>query len=268
MDETAARRLQAAAEEILKVDQTQSEAQLRRYLGLPPRESAAAIPIPDGPKLGRILTHDDVRAIVREEIERLAAAIPGGSVHSVGLKERVGEALKIPDDESAGPLSLLEHLLELLSVELDAAFAFVNELNRDRRVEPDRGTNGVTSVVGSDHREHVPRVLAEQMFRHRVDVRTPVADTVGGSAVNDSIGHDASPSVVDLGDLTVGDGQAAEGDPQPSAAAPPAVIDVERVDRDHLLLFIEASDSFSATCLIDTHRALKLAADIITRATT
>ncbi|MBM4577724.1 hypothetical protein GS452_08485 [Rhodococcus hoagii] len=70
MDETAARRLQAA-QEILDADQTQSEAQLRRSLGLPPRGSAAAIPIPDEPKFGRILTHDDVRAIVREEVKPL-----------------------------------------------------------------------------------------------------------------------------------------------------------------------------------------------------
>ncbi|NKS52559.1 hypothetical protein GS500_04685 [Rhodococcus hoagii] len=60
------------ADELLGADATQSEAQLRRHLGLPPCESAAAIPIPDGPKLSRILTPDDVRAIVREEMTRLA----------------------------------------------------------------------------------------------------------------------------------------------------------------------------------------------------
>lgn len=107
MDETAARRLQAAAEEILKVDQTQSEAQLRRYLGLPPRESAAAIPIPDGPKLGRILTHDDVRAIVREEIKPL--------VHSQAEALGAIDALASDVREVVSAVGGLRELLDSLS---------------------------------------------------------------------------------------------------------------------------------------------------------
>lgn len=52
-----------------------------------PRKSGTAIPIPDGgPKVGRLLTHDDVRAIMREELTHSILALvddrdrnPGGN---------------------------------------------------------------------------------------------------------------------------------------------------------------------------------------------
>lgn len=223
MDETAARRLQAAADEILKVDQTQSEAQLRRHLGLPPRVSAAAIPIPDGPKLGRILTHDDVRAIVREEVERLldvVPSIPGFKNGDSGLDATVKFATAAPGilgpctaAESAQYAFALRQLLESLDGEIVVA-ALVGESKTDLlnpvRQEVDRVRKFLDGRI----------VMRPELgdFRGRaLTVLNAFVDKLEATAQD----HESSPSVGESGDPTVGDGQAAGGELSPSVAVPP-----------------------------------------------
>lgn len=171
------------------------------------------------------LTHDDVRvrAIVREEVESYLADLDRFAIKGcIRPLERVREGVGIPNREPSSGLRTLEHLLEDVAVKLDGLSSAVAELDRDRRVEPEGVTYRLPGIVTAEDGHHKSLTVREHAVRDRMQVRKPVpVDVDGDVGVDESISHETSPSVVDLGDPTVGDGQAAEGDPQPSAAELP-----------------------------------------------
>lgn len=185
MDETAARRLQAA-EEVVDADRAQAEAQRVK-------------PHP--------LTHDDVRAIVREEALQLL------TLELRNLTLKLGDLLP----------ELLESGLEQLQ-SID---------QRGDVHDGDVSTNGLISRLLVHHRHGIYDrlrkggllnagdldlsaylVRSDELLKARDGADLFSGPTVGLKAAGDGqaardISHDASPSVAGCGDHTVGDGPVA-----------------------------------------------------------
>lgn len=172
---------------------------IRREYGFPSGASGSAIPLLDEPKLGRILMRDGVRAIAHEE-----TSIPTAP----------GMLGPCTATESARYAFALRQLLESLDGEIVVA-ALVGEGESDllnpERQEVDRVRKFLDGRI-------VMRPEPSDFRGRALTVLNAFMDKLEATAQ----AHESSPSVVDLGDPTVGDGQAAEGDPQPSAAEPPA----------------------------------------------
>ncbi len=74
--------------------------------------------------------------------------------------------------------------------------------------------------------------------------------------------HSASPSVGEFGDSTVGDGQAAEGEPRSSAAAPPAGPQVIRINSDLLEVLGTPIGGQSALLILSHAQTQELIAEL------
>lgn len=152
------------------------------------------------------LTVDDVRAVVREE---LAKHIPVGVLRSneQAMIRVPYRGPLMPDDWAAAVIRHADHekwCLDQLSAaargsagadhgERDAgADPEAVEFAVDGGLEPVSGTDSIVDCSGSGQQ----------------CVGVELADGVLGSVVDQS-GHDASPSIVGCGDLTVGEGEVA-----------------------------------------------------------